>query len=159
MTRSRLIRLLVLVAILVFVVALPVLAQTDPAPAEEGPSTADVVGALTVFGLIVKAGLAILRRHLPDLDGTLVQLAGWALGIGIAATLDYRAAAALLEIHNLAGVVGRLPVPVVDYIVTGFGIMAASGVIAEFVGTAGPKKAALQAQAQIVEVDATGTPV
>lgn len=158
MTRTRWRWLLVLIAILLLV-ALPALAQTDPEPDAEGPTTGAIIAAITIFGAMVKAALAIIKRHAPNMNGTVTQAVGTLLGAGIAATLDYRAAAALIEQAGLADVIGRQPAPVLDYIITGFAIMAASGVIAEFVGTSGPKKAAYEAQAQIVEVDAAGNPV
>lgn len=156
-------RFLLLLALvwLALMVAVPALAQTEPGAEPDGPTTGAILAAITVFGVMVKGALAILKRHLPNVSGTVTQLAGWVLGGGISATLDYRAAAALIEQAGLADVIGRPPAPVLDYVITGFAIMAASGVIAEFVGTAGPRRAALEAQANtvVVEVDAGGNPL
>lgn len=164
MQRKRIVILALALLTSVVWLALPALAQTDPAVpvVEEGPSTGDVLAALAVFGAMVKAALAILKRHAPNISGTVTQAVGWALGAGLAATLDYRAASALIEANNLTSVVGRLPAGPLDYVITGFGIMAASGIISEFVGTSGPRKAALEATArcgEVVEVGYDGKPV
>ena len=156
---KRFLLLAYIVLALMLVLALPALGQTDPEPAPDGPTTGAILGAITIFGGIVKAALAIVKRHASTLSGTWTQAVGFVLGTVIAAGLDYRAATALIEQAGLADVIGRPPAPWFDYGITGFAIMAASGIIAEFVGTSGPKKAALLARPVVVEVDATGNPI
>jgi hypothetical protein len=107
------------------------------------------VGALAV---IVKGVVAWARRNYPSLDGNKVQGIAIAVGIAIAAALDLRGTAALLE--SIGAGTGRVPHFVIDYIITGIAIAFTSGVLAEAVGISGPS-----AEPVVVEVDVEGTPV
>jgi hypothetical protein len=108
----------------------------------------EILATIGVLALLVKGAVDAIRRRYPTLDGGLVQVIAIILGIGIAAGLDIKGTAAVLE--SLGGSIGRDPHFVVDYILTGVAIAFGAGALAEAVGrSANPPVA-------IVEVDATG---
>lgn len=120
----------------------------EPAPI----NPVELLATVAVLGAVVKAIVDAIRRQWPRLDGLAVQVVAIGIGAAIAWTLDVRATAALLESVNAS--VGRLPVPAVDYLVTGTAMAAAAGFLAEIARRSGPA-----ATPVIIEVDGEGNPV
>lgn len=108
----------------------------------------EILATVGVLGLLVKGAVDAIRRRYPTLDGGVVQLIAIALGIGLAAGLDLRGTAAVLE--SLGGTLGRDPHFVVDYILTGVVIAFGAGALAEAVGRSGNPTPV------VVEVDGSG---
>jgi hypothetical protein len=112
----------------------------------------EVLATVAVFGVVVKAVVQAIRRQWPGLDGLAVQAVAVALGAGGAWAFDLRATAALLEAAGAQ--VGRMPVPAVDYLITGVAIAAAAGVVAELA-----RPAAVEIQTEVVETVEVDGPI
>lgn len=138
-----------------FLIALPALAQE--APPEEGPSAGNILLAVGVFGGITKYAIQLIKRHAPNLSGSVTQLIAIVVGIGLAALLDFRAAGSLLDQANVGDVIGREIGAALDWIISGVAIAMASGIIAEVVGTSGPKAEAARAETRANEAIANGS--
>lgn len=107
-----------------------------------------MLATLTVFGVVVKSVVDAIRKRYP-VDGLWVQGLAWALGAALAWAFDLQGTEALLE--YLGATAGRTPNVIVDYIITGAGIAAGAGLLAELAGRSGPRNAVA-----VVEVNADG---
>jgi hypothetical protein len=94
--------------------------------AAHAPDTGEVISAtatVALLALLVAFVVERVRRHLPNLDGDVVVLVSWVLGVALSWWWDLRVAAE----YGFAGVPREL-----DYIATGLIIAGAAG----FIGTA-----------------------
>jgi len=94
-----------------------------------------VIATVGVLAIVLKGIIQAIRRQWSQIDGLWVQMIAIALGFGAAAAFDIRATAALLE--TAGAQVGRMPVPVVDWLITGVAIAFSAGLFAEAVSTSG----------------------
>ena len=97
-----------------------------------------IVATIGAFAAIIKGAIQIVRRDFPKIDGRLVQGLAILFGFGIAAGLDFRATAALLD--SIGANVGRIPTAIFDYLITGVAMAFTAGIFAEVSGTSGPSR-------------------
>lgn len=143
-------RLAAIAAGVLFVLILAPAALAQTSEAEPGPGAAAVLLTLSGFGVILSKVVDAIRRQpwAANLSGTGVQAVALFLAIAAVWALDLRGTEALLQSIG-AGYVGRLPAPVLDYVISGAYVAAIAGVFAD----QKPKEPA------IVEVDAEGKPL
>lgn len=104
----------------------------------------DILVTVGMFAVVLKGIVDALRRQFPKLDGIYVQLISVVIGALAAWGFDLKATAALLD--QSGAHVGRMPVPAVDYLITGVAIAFTAGIFAEAVGLSGGTRTITYAQ-------------
>lgn len=100
----------------------------------------NTLALVTILGGVIHKVVERIRAHWPKIDGDLVTLVAWAIGVLVAWAFGLRAT---VEIAKMAGIsLGAVPVAI-DYVLTGLGIAAGAGIIADVTGRSGSKPGTL----------------